>query len=202
MPLRNCSLTHSLDYYQTPWGTIPMDKMLVEETPGTVFLEKRRTAKREKAVWQEWKQRASKVHMLWDTDRHTHRQTVCVQPPRYDWSGWASWYDSKQIVPSTDDAASMLLNQLLEWNWHLLLHGTRIVYVTRDVVELWTHTRTHDRFTAVCPGLPGWAGTRRNIHPLTPLLLINHPYHLPPSTTNHSIILAQSTYLAISLHNL
>ena len=25
-----------------------------------------------------------------------------------------------------------------------------------------------------------------------------HPYHLPPSTTNHSIILAQSTHLAIS----
>ena len=42
---------------------------------------------------------------------------------------------------------------------------------------------------ALCPGLPGWAGTRRNIHPLTPLLLINHPYHLPPSTTNHSIII-------------
>jgi len=22
-------------------------------------------------------------------------------------------------------------------------------------------------FTALCPGLPGWAGTRRNTHPLT-----------------------------------
>ena len=65
-----------------------------------------------------------------------------------------------------------------------------------------THTHTHDRFTALCLDLSGWAGTRRNIHPLTPLLLINHPYHLPPSTTNRSIILAQSTYLAISLHNL
>ena len=60
-----------------------------------------------------------------------------------------------------------------------------------------THTHTHDRFTALCPGLPGWAGTRRNIHPLTPVLLINHPYHLPPSTTNHTIILAQSTYIYI-----
>ena len=49
-----------------------------------------------------------------------------------------------------------------------------------------THTHTHTRpfFTALCPGLPGWAGTRRNIHSLTPLLLISHPYHLPPSTTN------------------
>ena len=43
-----------------------------------------------------------------------------------------------------------------------------------------THTHTHSRFTALCPGLPGWAGTRRNIHPLTPLLLINHPYPYRP----------------------
>ena len=28
----------------------------------------------------------------------------------------------------------------------------------------------------VCgPGLPRWAGTRRNIHPLTPILVIGHP---------------------------
>ena len=53
---------------------------------------------------------------------------------------------------------------------------------------------THNRFT-LCPGLPGWAGSRRNIHPVTLLLLINHPYQLPPSTTNHSIIPAQSTCL-------
>jgi len=64
-----------------------------------------------------------------------------------------------------------------------------------------TTVHTHDHFTALCPGLPGWTGTRSNIHPLTPLLFINHPYQLPSSTTNHSIIPAQSTYLAISLHN-
>ena len=29
-------------------------------------------------------------------------------------------------------------------------------------------THTHSRFTALCPGLPGWAVTRRDIHPLTP----------------------------------
>ena len=33
----------------------------------------------------------------------------------------------------------------------------------------------YNRFTALCPGLPGWAGTRRNIHPLTPILIINQP---------------------------
>ena len=28
---------------------------------------------------------------------------------------------------------------------------------------------THNRLMALCPGLPGWAGTRRNIHPFTPM---------------------------------
>jgi len=31
--------------------------------------------------------------------------------------------------------------------------------------------RNYNCFMALCPGLPGWAGTRRNIHPLTPILL-------------------------------
>ena len=38
-----------------------------------------------------------------------------------------------------------------------------------------THTHTHNRLTAFCPGLPGQAGTRRNTHPLTPILIIGHP---------------------------
>jgi len=38
-----------------------------------------------------------------------------------------------------------------------------------------TTTIYYNRFTALCPGLPGWAGTRRNIHPLTPIQIINHP---------------------------
>jgi len=29
--------------------------------------------------------------------------------------------------------------------------------------------------TALCPGLPGWAGTTRNIHPPTPIVIINNP---------------------------
>jgi len=37
-----------------------------------------------------------------------------------------------------------------------------------------THHHYH-HFTILCQGLSGWAGTRRNIHPLTPILIINHP---------------------------
>jgi len=39
-----------------------------------------------------------------------------------------------------------------------------------------THTHTTIlRFSGFCPGQPGWAGTKRNIHPLTPIMVINHP---------------------------
>jgi len=33
--------------------------------------------------------------------------------------------------------------------------------------KLLSTNNNNDRFTALCPGLPGWAGTRRNIHPPT-----------------------------------
>ena len=33
------------------------------------------------------------------------------------------------------------------------------------------HDDNNNHLTAVCPGQPGYAGTRRNIHPLTPILV-------------------------------
>ena len=53
-----------------------------------------------------------------------------------------------------------------------------------------TLTQVHTQLlssTALCSGLPGWASTRRNIHPLTPILIIEHLYQLSPSTTIRSI---------------
>ena len=49
------------------------------------------------------------------------------------------------------------------------------------------------------PGLSGSAGTRRNIHPLTPILIAQH--QLPPSTTIHSILLGDATYTCIYTDN-
>ena len=34
--------------------------------------------------------------------------------------------------------------------------------------------QTHNHLTALCPGLPGWVSTRRNIHSHTPILFIRH----------------------------
>jgi len=53
-----------------------------------------------------------------------------------------------------------------------------------------------------CPGLPGWASTRINIHPLTPIVVINHPlsvssicyypWHRPCTLYVPGILLPQS----------
>jgi len=40
------------------------------------------------------------------------------------------------------------------------------------------HRQTHTtvlQLSGFCPGQPRWAGTRRNIHPLTSIVVINHP---------------------------
>jgi len=63
--------------------------------------------------------------------------------------------------------------------------------------RLGTHTRTHTQLfygSGFCLGQPGWAGTRRNIHPLTLIVVINHPYLLPPSTAIHGILPVQKWY--------
>jgi len=57
----------------------------------------------------------------------------------------------------------------------------------------------NNRFMALCPRLPGWAGTKRNTHP--PTILISNLYQLLPSTTIHSILPVQITCLTIFLHN-
>jgi len=63
-----------------------------------------------------------------------------------------------------------------------------------------SHNNNNYRFTALCPGLPGWASTRRNTHP--PSWSSSNLYQLLPSTTIHSILPVQITCLAIFLHSL
>ena len=65
-----------------------------------------------------------------------------------------------------------------------------------------TTTTTVLRLFGFCPGQPGWASTRRNIHPLTPIVVIKYPYLLPPSTTIHDILPIQSMCFTVFIHNL
>ena len=69
--------------------------------------------------------------------------------------------------------------------WHCWLGDEKTVWCLQKPVQLFFpvrgliyspgNTHTHNRLTAFTLGLPGWAGTRRNIHPLTPILIIGHP---------------------------
>ena len=51
-----------------------------------------------------------------------------------------------------------------------LFHGSEND-IGKNGLVLLVETHTHNRLMALCPGLPGWAGTRRNIHPLIPILI-------------------------------
>jgi len=62
----------------------------------------------------------------------------------------------------------------------------------------YTNSQHNHRFMALCPGLPRWAGTRRNTHH-PPSWSSPNLYHLLPSTTIHTV---QIACLAIFLHSL
>ena len=51
-------------------------------------------------------------------------------------SGAASRDDTEQVVPATNDTATVDLDQLLEGDAHLLLHSAGVVHVARDVEKL------------------------------------------------------------------
>jgi len=66
------------------------------------------------------------------------------------------------------------------------------------------HTHTHTTvlwLSGFCPGQSGRAGTRRNIHPLTPIVVINRPLS-SLSNTIHIFLPVQFTCLAVFFHNL
>jgi len=68
-------------------------------------------------------------------------------------------------------------------------------------VHWYCTTTTVLRFSGFCLGLPGWAGTRINIYPLTPILVINHPLSASPFTAIYGIFLVQFMCLTVFSHN-
>ena len=61
-----------------------------------------------------------------------------------------------------------------EWRW---FEHVKYTDDTHWIKHCAVREHTHNRFTAlwICPGQPGSAGTRRNIHPLSPIVVISHP---------------------------
>jgi len=79
-----------------------------------------------------------------------------------------------------------------------------IICVSLMTVQMFMLLCTHRRFTAlwILSGTTRWAITRRNFHPLTPIMVISRPYLLPPSITIHGILPVQFTCMAVFFHNL
>jgi len=78
------------------------------------------------------------------------------------------------------------------WRWSLVSPDgvAPAVSVSASLNLSLHHSNNNNHFMALCPGLPGWAGTRRNTHPPTILTIIqslsvcsiyHDPYHLPCS---------------------
>ena len=94
------------------------------------------------------------------------------------------------------------------FQWLLLVDLLNVVMLLSQlclVINTHTHTHTHTnvlRLSVFCPGQPGWAGTRRKIHPLILIVVINHPLSASPSVTIHGILSVQFTYLTVFFHNL
>ena len=66
------------------------------------------------------------------------------------------------------------------------------------------NNNNHNRSTALCPGLPGWAGTRRNTHPPT-ILIIYHAifisfFHLRRSIASSFKLRAWQSFCTTSFH--
>jgi len=75
----------------------------------------------------------------------------------------AWWHSSQQLYKIFKAQALLHCNHYLHTHAHAHAHA---------------HTHTHTTILPLyrfCPGQPGWAATSRNIHPLTPIVVINRP---------------------------
>jgi len=109
---------------------------------------------------------------------------------------WAHTHThADKAMPQTTDNPSSTLN----FAFSFFLNRETYLYIHCNCLFCWqpittesrtpgkktTTTTTISRLFGLCPGQPGWASTRRNIHPLTPIVVINYPlsassifYHL------------------------
>jgi len=70
-----------------------------------------------------------------------------------------------------------------------------------DRGRLKNRTLTHNCLSAFCPRLPRQAGTRRNIHPLTPILIVRHPLSTSSIYNDPCRPLCQYTCLTVFFNN-
>jgi len=110
----------------------------------------------------------------------------------------------------------MLTNACHQFLWEELLNVTTIderqhsghnlhdeyQHHQHKVLPTTQYTHTQPFYgSGFCLGQPVWAGTRRNIHPLTPNWSSIIPYLFPLPITIHGIFPVQFTCLTVFFHN-
>ena len=87
----------------------------------------------------------------------------------------------------------------------MLYHSIFLPLASHHSGFLTSNTYTHTTILclyAFCPGQPVWAGPRRNIHPLTPIVVINRPISASSIYYNPWHPLCSITCLTVFFHNL
>jgi len=80
----------------------------------------------------------------------------------YTWSSNAAFAGGNQLV-SSRLAGVFLVQGCMSDLYHQAPHSHVSLHHSPPPVSIWTsaQTHTHNRVTALCPGLAGWAGTRK-----------------------------------------
>jgi len=105
------------------------------------------------------------------------RQDNCLIASFPEQSGWNG---TRKVKPSW----ILMKQDMMGWQWHQLDH-MQIICTWTDNHASTSHT--HNRFTALFPGPPGWAGVRRQLLDFMVQGKINRGRHIDHPTGHHSI---------------
>ena len=79
-----------------------------------------------------------------------------------------NWTSCRSVLARTSDGdVSLPVRRILPWT----VSASSVQSVFIPTLPYTQHSN-NNHFTALCPGLPGWAGTRRNTHPPTIPIII------------------------------
>ena len=83
-------------------------------------------------------------------------------------SSWSTFLPHKLLLKKYN------CQQVFVWSWSSDIYSLTLTEISRInyFQQLHVHNNNNNHFTALCPGSPGWAGTRKNTHPPTILIII------------------------------
>jgi len=106
----------------------------------------------------------------------------------------ACYFDAQKCLtsPLTPTDLGTRYNSGTAVHQHLGHVAAGIIYYTTTILL---------QLSRLCPWQPGWASTRRKIHPFTPIVVIDHSL-CASSFMIHGILLVEFTCLTVFFHSL